>query len=212
MSRVAGLEGDDFFPSPLAKRRPRLPGLARKFQEGAPRYFLDQRELARQAVRRHRGDVLRPRMRVLGGAEHVLRFALAIDFVDFRKLQNRRPPSVFGRERDILSGFQLFHCRFIDAERDWNRPRHSRRKPHLVARANVVRLAHETRQGRERARREHLEIGQVARVERNGREFRAVRRQRSALGDRRFQIDQLAAAMSRDCVVAHAHRRAPLLT
>ena len=47
-------------------------------------------------------------MRVLGGAEHVLRFALAIDFVNFRKLQNRQPLAVFGRQRDILSGLQRF--------------------------------------------------------------------------------------------------------
>ncbi len=38
-----------------------------------------------------------------------------------------------------------------------------------------------------------------------------MRRQRGALGGRRFQVDQLAAAVRRDRIVAHAHRLAPLI-
>ncbi len=213
MRRVARLERDDLFPSTLAKRRARLPRLARKLQERAPRYLLDQRDLAREAVRRHRGDVLRPRMRVLRRAEHVLRFKFAIDFVNFRELEDRQPLAVVSRERDLASGLQRLRSCLIDAERDRNRPRHTRRKPHLVARASVIRLAHEAGQRRERARREHLEIRDVASIERDRCELRRMRRERSALRGRRFQIDQLAAAVRRDCifVVAHAHRRAPLL-
>ena len=177
MGRVASLERDDLFPSTLAKRRARLPRLARKLQERAPRYLFDQRDFAREAVRRHRGDVLRPRMRVLRSAEDVLRFELAIDFVNFGELENREPLAVFGRERDLSPGLQRLRGRLIDAQRDRNRPRHAGCQPHLVARACVVRLAHEAGQRRERARREHLEVRDVARVERDARELRRMRRE-----------------------------------
>src|SRR3984957_10934375 len=106
MSRVASLEGDDLFPSPLAKGCTRLPRLARKFQERAPRYFFDQRDSSGKAVRRHRGDVLRPRMRVLRRAENVLRFKFAIDLVDFRELENRQPLAVFSCEGGLTSRLQ----------------------------------------------------------------------------------------------------------
>src|SRR5580704_730773 len=116
MSRIASLEGDDFFPSALAKRRTRLSWLTRKFQERAPRYFFDQRDSSREAIRRHRGDVLRPRMRVLRRSENVLSFQLAIDFVDFRELEDGQPLAVFGRERDLSPGLERFRGRLVDAE------------------------------------------------------------------------------------------------
>src|SRR5260370_34618863 len=133
MRRVPGLAGDDLFPSSLAKCRARLPRLARKFQERAPRYLFDQGDLARKAVWRHRGDVLRPRMRVLSSAEHVLRFVLAIDLVNFRELENRQTLSVVSRERDLTPGLQRLRSGLVDTERDWNTPRDTRPKPRLFA-------------------------------------------------------------------------------
>src|SRR5260370_27914758 len=74
MSRIAGLERDDLFPSTLAKRRAGLPRLARELEKSAPRYLFDQRYLAGETVGRHRGDVLRSRMRVLGSPEYGVGF------------------------------------------------------------------------------------------------------------------------------------------
>ncbi len=209
MGRITGLERDDFFPSALAERSARLARLEPVFHEGAAGDVVDQNHAAGEAIRRHRGDVLRAWMRVFGSAENRLGFALAIDFVDLGELQDREPLAVIGGQRDIGADLERMRGRLVDRERDRNRPRRARRKAHLVAAARVVGFAHESGQRRERARGEHLEVRDIARGQSHIGQRRDVCAQRGALGRRRFQIDQLAAAVRGDRVVAHAHREPP---
>ena len=92
MSRVAGLEGDDFFPSAIRETRARVWRGSRGYsQKGAARDLLDQRDSpARGSTAASPIDVLGPRMRLLGGAEHRFGLALAIDAIDLGELSVSR--------------------------------------------------------------------------------------------------------------------------
>ena len=120
-------------------------------------------------------------MRVVGGAEDRLGLARAIDSVNFGELQDREPAAVAVGKRDLLARLERARLVFCDSERDRNRPRHARGQAHRVARAHVIRLAHETFKRRESARSQHLQIGQVARAEPNRLEPLGVARNCGAL-------------------------------
>src|ERR1700683_1392809 len=115
MSRVASLERDDLFPSTLAKCRASLARLEAILEEGAPRYVLDKSHATAETPGRGRGHVLRPGMRIFGGAEHRGGFLRAIDLVDLRELHDREPRSAFIYQRDIGAWLQRARGIFIDA-------------------------------------------------------------------------------------------------
>ena len=153
---------------------------------------------------------LAPGMRVLGGAEDRLRLFLAIDLVDFGEFQDGDTNAGLRRQRDILAGRQRTRGGLVDAERDRNRPRHAGREAQIVAAANVVGLAHEAGQRRERARGEHLEVGDFARAERHDRELFGMGAKGGQFGGGRLQVNEITAAVRGNRIISDAaHRAAP---
>ena len=65
-------------------------------------------------------------------------------------------------ERDAVAG-----RRGVDGEADGKRPRQAAREVHLLDDALVVGLAHEALERRERARGDHVEVGELPRGERD---------------------------------------------
>src|SRR5262249_54148305 len=114
MGRIAGLESDDLTPAILAEFRSSLSRLQAILEESAPGNFVEQDNLAAEAPRGCRGDVLRPRMSILGRAKYCLGFLLTIDLVNVGDFLDRDPLTVLRHERDFLSRFERSGQRLVD--------------------------------------------------------------------------------------------------
>ena len=101
-------------------------------------------------------------MRLLGRAEAELGLVLGVVAVDLGDVERREQRAVLGRERHALALRGLRH-----GERDGQRPDGAVGELHLLDRALVVGLAHEPAQRGEGAARDHVEIGDLARAERD---------------------------------------------
>ena len=101
-------------------------------------------------------------MRVVGRAEAVLRLALLVVLERLLDLEHGDRRAGLVGERDTIA-----RRRRVDCEADGKRPRKAVREVHLVDDALVVRLAHEALERRERARGDHVQVGELPRGERD---------------------------------------------
>jgi hypothetical protein len=96
-------------------------------------------------------------MCIVRSPEAVLGLAFLVVLEGLLDLEHReRDPGLVG-QRDAVAGRSR-----IDSETDGKRPRQAAREVHLGDDALVVGLAHEALERRERARRDHVEIGELA--------------------------------------------------
>ena len=141
-------------------------------------------------------------MLAVGRAEALLRLALLVVGEDLLDLEHRERAAALVRERDAVARRRLGH-----GEADGQRPGQPVGEPHRLDDALVVRLAHEAGQRRERARGEHVQVGQLARGQRDDLErvevVGALARARST-SDAAVRADQL---VGRDG--AHARTSGP---
>jgi hypothetical protein len=99
-----------------------------------------------------------PRMVGVGGAEAALGLALLVVLVDLADLEHREQPPLLVGQRDAVA---FRSCG--DRQADGQRPRQRVREPHVLDHALVVVATHEALERRERAGREHVEVGDFAR-------------------------------------------------
>ena len=92
--------------------------------------------------------------------KQLLRLALLVVLERLLDLEHRERAAGLVGERDAISGGSR-----VDGEADRKRPRQAAREVHLVDDALVVGLAHEALERRERARGEHVEVGELPRRE-----------------------------------------------
>ena len=161
VDRIAGLESDDALPAALGEHRARLLGVERELGEGRLGPFED-RDLAREVVAGLAVEARNTRVGVLARAEAQLGLVAGVVGIDLGDLERREQAAVLGCERDALAFRGLAH-----GECDRQRPERAVGESHLLDRARIVGLAHEPTQGRERAARDHVEVGELARAERD---------------------------------------------
>ena len=80
-----------------------------------------------------------------------LGFKLLVVFEDFGQMQHGQQPPVARTQRDVVADLQLRPLFFGRRQRHGNCPDKAIGKPSLVARQNVIGLAHEAFERRERA-------------------------------------------------------------
>jgi hypothetical protein len=91
---------------------------------------------------------------LLGGAVDLLGLRLAIGLEHLRHVQHREQIALVALQSDPIGGDSP-----LDSEGDRKRPRQSAGEVHVLDRSGVVRLGHEPGQRRQRARRDHVEVG-----------------------------------------------------
>ncbi len=101
-------------------------------------------------------------MGVVGRAEAVLCLALLVVLVGLLDLEHGDRAAGLVGERDAISGRGGVH-----RKADGKRPRQTAREVHLLDDPLVVGLAHEALERRERARRDHVQVGELTRGERD---------------------------------------------
>ena len=138
-------------------------------------------------------------MRVVGRAEALLRLALLVVLEGLLDLEHGDGPAGLVREGDAVS-----RRRRVDGEADGKRPRKPAREVHLLDDALVVRLAHEALERRERARGDHVEVGELPRGERDDLERVEVGRRVAGAVDER-------PAVRRDQAIRRCDRHAVTL-
>ena len=124
---------------------------------------LEDRHRAGDVVVRLAVEPRDARMSVVGRSEAALRLALLVVVVDLLDLEDGERPAALVGEGDPVSARLV-----LDGEADRERPRKAAREAHVLDHALVVGRRHEARQRRERSRGEHVQVGQLARRERDG--------------------------------------------
>jgi hypothetical protein len=161
VDRVPGLEADHAAPAALGERRAGLGGVERELRELGlgP---LEHRHLAGEVPVVLREQAGHARVRVVGRAEAALGLALLVVLVDLLDVEHgEQAPRLVG-QGDAIAGRWGRH-----READGQRPRQAARKAHLVDDALVVLAAHEALERRERTGGEHVEVGSLARGDRD---------------------------------------------
>jgi hypothetical protein len=121
-------------------------------------------------------------MSVVGRAEALLGLALLVVAVDLLDLEDGEWPALLVGERDPVSARLV-----LDGQADGQRPRQAAGEAHVLDDPLVVGRRHEACERRERARGEHVEVGQLARREPGGLEGLEV------VGPIAHTVDELAA-------------------
>ena len=98
-------------------------------------------------------------MSVVGRTETALRLALLVVAVDLLDLEDGERAAALVRERDAVAARRRRRRRGTR-----ERPRKAAREAHVLDHALVVGRRHEALERRERARGEHVQIGQLARA------------------------------------------------
>src|SRR5581483_10515194 len=101
------------------------------------------------------------RVRVLGRAEAALRLPLLVVLVRLVDVQHREQTPLLVGERHPIAA-----RRRVDGEADGERPRQAAREPHRLDDALVVLAVQEALERRESACREHVQVGHLARGQR----------------------------------------------
>ena len=161
VDRVAGLEADDAPPAPVGELRPRLRRIARQLREGGLRSVEDG-DLAGEVEILLRVEPSDPGMRLVGRPEALLGLPLLVVLVDLLDVEHGEWTAALVREDDPVAA-----RRRRDRQGDGQRPREAACEPHVVHDPLVVLLAHEALERRERAGREHVQVGHFTRRERD---------------------------------------------
>ena len=171
VDRVARLEADHAPPASLGEGSAGVGRVHRDLRERRLRP-LEDRHAACEVERlllvqpRHAGVV------VLDRAEAALGLALLVVLVGLVDLEHGQRLAGLVGEHDLIPVRGA-----IDGEADRERPGQAARQPHLLDHALVVVLVHEALERRERAARDHVQVGELARGER--RSARAARSRRA---------------------------------
>ena len=162
MDRVTRLEGDDRLPAAIGERSPRFGRRLAIFGEVVVRHVRDERDRAAEINRplgAHRGHA---RVLILGGGEYALRFLFLIGPVLARDRHRRDDVAVGMRERDVRIDGHAGPTRFIELERDGDRPGQTLRQALVREDAVVLFLGHEAFERAVDAGRDAFEIGHGA--------------------------------------------------
>ena len=171
VDRVSGLEADDPLPALLGEDPARLGRVEREL--GVRRLRpLEDRHAAGEVERVLRVEPRHAGMRLVRRPEAALRLTLAVVGEDVLDVECGEEAAALVRECDPLAG-----RRPLDREADGERPRRAVREAHVLDDALVVGAAEEAFERRERADREHVEVGELSRGQRDALEaLDAVRR------------------------------------
>ena len=101
-------------------------------------------------------------VRVVGRPEAPFRLELLVVVVDALDLERRQQATVLVGERDDVALRRL-----VDREADGQRPGQAAGEVHVLGHREVVLAIHEALERRERAAREHVEVGDLARRQRD---------------------------------------------
>jgi hypothetical protein len=191
VDRVARLEPHDALPAALREGRARLLGIEREIGEGRLG-SLEHGDLAGQVLAGLAVQARHAGMGLLGGAEAELGLVPGVVGVDLGDVEHREQRAVLRRQRDAVALRGVGH-----RERHGQRPDGAVGELHLLDDARVVGLAHEAAQGRERAARHHVQVGDLALAQRDRLERLDAG---GALADARDEL----AAVRRDQAGRHA--------
>jgi hypothetical protein len=161
VDRVAGLEADDALPSALGEERAGVGRILVQLGEAGLEPLEDGHGAGEVQV------VLRVQLRdpgvvPVGRAEALRGLALLVVVEDLLDLEQGQRPAGLVRERDPVSLGRLG-----DGEADGQSPGHAVREAHRLDDALVILPAHEARERGQRAGGEHVEVGELARRERD---------------------------------------------
>src|SRR5262245_17641563 len=182
VDRVARLEADDAAPASLLER---LAGVRRVEGELRERWLgtVEDRDLAGEVEGVLRVEAGDSGMRLVGRAEAALGLALLVVLEGLLDVEDRQRAPVCVDERDAFS-----RRRGLYGQADGKRPREPVREVHVLDDALVVLAAHEPFERRERARGEHVQVGHLARRERDRLERLQVVRPLSGAVDERAAV------------------------
>jgi hypothetical protein len=168
MSAVHGVAG--------LKRHHAAPAQACKF---SPQFGRSQTQRAEVVVRRHLQafdtashvpgvafiqQVIDAGMNRAGGAKYRLSFRLAVRLPNVFDVQNRQHHAFSVTQRDLAaSRLERFGEIFLNVQGNGHRPQNAAAQPHVGADALVIRLGHESPQGRESSAYQQLEIADLTR-------------------------------------------------
>ena len=161
MDRVAGLEADDPFPAALGEGSAGVGRVERELGERRLRP-LEDGYLAGQVERLLRVEPCNARMGLVGGAKRVPGLALLVVLVGLVHLEGGERLARLVGERGLVALGLV-----VDGETDRQRPWNPLREAHVLEHALVIVSAHEALERRERPGGEHVQIGQLARGQRD---------------------------------------------
>ena len=189
-------------PASVLELPARVRGILRQLRERRLGSVEDG-DLAGEVARVLRVEAGDPGMRLVRRAEAVLRLALLVVVVDLLHLEHGQRAAFAVGERDAVPLRRGLH-----RETDRHRPREPVREVHVLDDALVVLAAHEALERRQRARREHVQIGHLPRRERDRLERVEIVRPRAGPIDQRSPVwlDQTClSACHCDCPRDFAH-------
>jgi len=159
VDRVPRLEADDALPAALGELGPGVGRVERQLGEGGLG-SLEHGHAAGEVVRVLAVEARDARVLFLGGAEAELGLAALVVVVDLLDVDHAHCAAALVGQRDAVA------CgRAGDCETDRQRPGQAAREVHLLEHPLVVLLGHEPFERRERARGEHVQVGQLPRAE-----------------------------------------------
>ena len=160
MDRVARLKADDASPASLGERGA---GVRRVERELGKRRgdTLEDGDAARDVEIGLVVHARNSRMSHVRGTEGLLSLPSFVVLVDLLDVEDAIRPTLLVGECDAIA----LGCK-DGRQTNRKRPREAGREPHRLENRFVVLLAHEALERRQGARREHVEIGQLARRER----------------------------------------------
>ncbi len=158
---------------PTTRRQPRSANVARVSAGSScdlgirRRYALEDRDAAAEIERLLVVEPRHARVLGVGRAEALLGLALGVVLEDLLHLERREQAALLVGEGDGVALWRLVH-----GQADGQRPGQAGRQAHAADDRLVVLAAHEALQRRQGARREHVEVGHLARGE--GQQFQRV--------------------------------------
>src|SRR5207248_2848801 len=161
------LETDHAPPAALAELLPRLRRREPVGEEVVVPREVDHADRSREAVVARLVERLHARMLPIGRAEDTVRLSLSVAPERLLDGDDRERLSALGPdERNLVGAADALQVLLRERERDGDRPRQPAGEMHALEDRAVVLLSLEPGERRERADREHLQVGELPRVDR----------------------------------------------
>jgi hypothetical protein len=161
VNRVAGLEPDDALPAALGEDRPRVARVLMQLGEGR-RLALERGDRAGDVAVGLAVEARHAGMGVVRRAEAAFSLALLVVGIDLLDLKDGQRAAALVGERDAITARIA-----LDRETDREGPGKPARETHVLDDPLVIRRGHEALERRQRPRGEHVEVGQLARGQRD---------------------------------------------